>query len=184
MQPVHLEMSYMPDSERAEPFSVDSGTINLSIAKIDILDDRVDQEHIGASDAPIYGTGIIEWIRSGIESLARPGYSFPSSNEERNSSGLTLQVNIKRVSSQGTVMHMRCSTLIDVGFFYDDVLIRQESYYGVQVEEKGLFSQGTRHFGEKAVLGCLNGSLDQLLAKFETDLRQLNAEISAQKSDV
>lgn len=173
MQPVHVQLNYTPGKNQLRAMSIEGEKVNLRIAKIDIFDKRVDQEYLGSTDAPIYGTGIIEWVLGGITSLSEFGYSFPLLNEEKNTPGLSLKVNINRASCRGTVMHMRCTVLIEVDFFSDGVLIQRKSYYGTQIEDKGLISQGTRHFGEKAVLRGLNRALEQCLVKFETDLRKL-----------
>ncbi len=173
MQPVHVQLNYTPGKNRVKAIPIEGEKDNLRIAKIDIFDKRVDQKHLGSTDAPIYGTGLIEWVRGGIISLSEFGYSFPSLNEEGNTPGLSLKVNINRASCRGTVMHMRCTVFIEVGFFSDGVLIQRKSYYGTQIEDKGLISQGTRHFGEKAVLRGLNSALEQFLVKFEADLREI-----------
>ncbi|HEB76621.1 MAG TPA: hypothetical protein ENJ04_09740 [Nitrospirae bacterium] len=173
MQPVHVQLNYTPRKNRVKTMSTEGEKANLRIVKIEVFDKRVDQKYLGSTDAPIYGSGVIEWVRSGIISLSEFGYSFPSLNEEGNTQGLSLKVNIERVSCRGTVMHMRCTVFIKVGFFSDGVLIQRKSYYGSQIEDKGLISQGTRHFGAKAVLHGLNGALEQFLVKLEADLREI-----------
>ncbi len=172
-QPVHVQLNYAPGPPPVKAMPTEGERADLHIAKIDVFDKRIDQEHLGSTDTPIYGTGVIEWVRSGIMSLSEYGYSFPSLNEGGSTSGLSLKVNIKRVSCRGTVMHMRSTVLIEVDFFSDGVLIQRKLYYGTQIEDKGLISQGTRHFGEKAVLRGLNSALEQFLVKFEADLREI-----------
>ena len=174
MQPVHVQLNYAPGKSRSKTMHVEGKKVSLRISKIEIFDKRIDQEHLGSMDAPIYGTGVIEWVRDGFISLSEFGYSFPPLIEVKTTSGLSLKVNIKRASCRGTVMHMRCTLFIEVDFFSDGILIQRKSYYGTQIEDKGLISQGTRHFGEKAVLRGLNGALDQCLVKFEADLRKLS----------
>jgi hypothetical protein len=173
IQPVHVQLNYTPGKNQLKAMSIEGEKANLRITKIDIFDKRVDQEHLGSTDTPIYGTGVIEWVRGGITSLSEFGYSFPPLNEEINTSGLSLKVDINRASCRGTVMNMRCTVCLEAAFLSDGELIQRKSYYGTQSKDKALISRGTRHFGEEAVLGGLNGALEQCLIKFETDLRKL-----------
>lgn len=173
MQPIHVKLNYKPEKPLKKSMPVKGEADKLHITRMDILDKRVDRKYLGSTDALITGTGVIEWVRSGIMSLSEHGYSFHPMNEEGSSSGLALKVNIKRVSCRGTLMQMRSTVLIEVGFFSDGVLIQRKLYYGTQLESKGIISQGSRHFGEKAVLQGLNSALEQFLVKLEADLRQI-----------
>jgi hypothetical protein len=173
IQPVHVQLNYTPGKNQLKAMSLEGEKANLRIAKIDIFDKRVDQKHLGSTDTPIYGTGVIGWMRSGITSLSEFGYSFPPLNEKINTSGLSLKMDINRASCRGTVMNMRCTVCLEAAFFSDGELIQRKSYYGTQIKDKALISQGTRHFGEEAVLRTLNGALEQCLLKFEADLRKL-----------
>jgi hypothetical protein len=181
-QPVHVQLDFTSGKNQLLAKSIEGEKVDLDIARIDIFDKRIDQEHMGSTDTPIHGSGIVEWVREGITSLSEFGYTFPPLNEGKNSSDLTLKVDINRASCRGTVMNMRCTVCLDVDFFADGELIQSKSYYGTQVEAKGLISQGTRHFGEEAVLQGLNGALEQCLIKFETDLRTTGNRVMKNRS--
>ena len=174
VQPVHVRLNYIPGNEQKRAMLVDVENTHLSVAKIEIFDKRIDQEYLGSTDVPIYGTGVVEWVREGIASLSEFGHSFPNLNVEGDGKELTLMVYVNRTSCRGTIMHVRCTVLIDVDFFFDGKLIQKKSYYGSQIEDKNIIlSIDTRHFGEKAILRGLNKALEKCLLKFESDLRNI-----------
>lgn len=179
---LHVQLKYIPEKNLSKAVSIEGGKANLRITKIDIFDERADQEGLGlgsvgdreilgqvsAGGVPIYITGVIDWIRNGIVSLSELGYSFPSLDEERKASGLSLKVNIKRVSCQRTMAYMRYTVLTEVGFYADGVLIQKKLYYGTHLD-----GQVLGRLDEEDVLEGVNKALAQFLVKFESDLREI-----------
>ncbi|MGB7510664.1 MAG: hypothetical protein WBP54_05155, partial [Pelodictyon phaeoclathratiforme] len=119
LEPLHVQLKYVPgDSQKL--FREKGGEkVKLLIAKLDISDNRVDKEHLGSTDLPVYGSGISDWVREGILSLSEYGYLFPQTNTAVNPSGLSLKVNVNRASCRGSLMHMRCTVFMEVEYFSD-----------------------------------------------------------------
>ena len=171
-QPVQVQLKYAPKDKQQISSQNGGKKVNLRIAKLDISDNRVDKEHLGSTDAPIYGSEIRDWVREGIISLSEFGYSFPQADGEVNPSGLSLKVNVNRISCRGTLMHMRCTVFIEVDYLFEGKLILKNRYYGAEMDDRSVWA-GTSHFGEDSVLQSLNSALDQCLVKIEGDLRKL-----------
>ncbi|MCP3890195.1 MAG: hypothetical protein GY702_15185 [Desulfobulbaceae bacterium] len=172
-QPVHVQLKYEPGDNLKIPTSTEEKIINLRIAKIDVSDNRVDKEYLGYTDAPIYGSGISDWVREGILALSKLGYSLPQNDFGVDSSGLSLKVYVNRTSCRGTLMLMRCTVCLEVEYYREKKLILKKDYYGAEMDDRSIWA-GTSHFGENSVLKSLNCALDQCLVKMEDDLRKMN----------
>lgn len=182
-QPVSVQLKYTPGDNRQISPPKGEEKVNLQIAQLDISDNRVDKDHLGSTDVPIYGFGITDWVRGGFLSLSAFGYSFPQANAGANPSGLALKVNINRTSCRGTLMHMRCTVLMEVEYLSGGKLIQKAQYYGAEMDDRSIWV-GTSHFGEDSVLQSLNSALDQCLIKIEGDLRKLRQSGGANKGRV
>jgi hypothetical protein len=172
-QPVHVQLKYEQDDDLKIPTSTEEQIINLRIAKIDVSDNRVDKECLGSTDAPIYGSGISDWVREGILSLSNRGYSLPQTDVGVDSSRLSLKVYVNRTSCRGTLMLMRCTVYLEVEYYSERELILKKNYYGAEMDDRSIWV-GTSHFGEESILKSLNRALNQCLVKMEGDLRKIN----------
>lgn len=172
-QPVHIQLKYEPGDALKIPTSTENQIVNLRISRIDVSDNRVDKDHLGSTDAPIYGSGINDWVREGILSLSNFGYSLPQTDAAVDSSGLSLKVNVNRTSCRGSLMHMRCTVYLEVEYYRKKELILRKNYYGAEMDDRSILA-GTSHFNEDSVLKSLNCALDQCLVKIEDDLRKMN----------
>ena len=171
-QSVRVQLKYVPGDNR-QTFRLNGGEqATLRIDRLDISDNRVDKEHLGSTDAPIYCSDICDWVREGILSLSEFGYSFPEANAETEPFGLCLKVNVKRTSCRGTLMHMRCTVFMEVEYLADGQIIQKTKYYGAEMDDRSIWV-GTSHFDENSVLQSLNSALDQCLVKIEGDLQKL-----------
>ncbi|GFO68781.1 hypothetical protein GMLC_23600 [Geomonas limicola] len=144
----------------------------MRIARLDISDMRVDREHLGSTDVPIYGSGASDWVRSGLLSLSEFGYFQPQVDSTAPPSGLSLKVSLNRTSCRGTLMHMRCTVLMEVEYYLDGKFIQKTPYYGAEMDDRSIWV-GTSHFGEDAVIKTLNSALDQCLVQIGTDIKKM-----------
>ena len=123
MKPVHVDLTYFPVESVEERPSADQRTPSR-IAVLPILDERTNKESLGFTDAPITGSDVTAWVDEAIGSLAANGYEFVR-EEPASPAGRAVEVRVKRASCRGTVMHLRCTVLLDVAFYEAGSLVFQ-----------------------------------------------------------
>ncbi len=170
--PVHTLTVYGGDSQVGTP-PARRPEPTVVVGLLNVTDDRSNKESLGAIPKTVVGTGVMDWLHGGLESLSSFGYRVedPAPPNPSPYPGIGLEVSCTRLFCTAQPQLVQATLMLRVRFYSAGMSLGEKLYRGAgSASSNNPFGADSFSFSAKDVQKALNGAMDNVVAQIETDV--------------